>query len=196
MFYHIVPKLFHLMANKCTLESVSVPELKLTLEANAIKTCRPFPNKNIWSGMIKGRKTVNGILIKSDKILSDFTVQYIWNIEGMGLIKHKVTTWVEDQEYDLVSQDILLNHAFAKWESRTHASYRTEAPVYIQPMMESYLTRKHSRESHDEWTEYEWGNFLNKREESLLLHTIQSERLSSDFSVFHKVPCLHDALTI
>jgi hypothetical protein len=41
--------------------------------------------------------------------------------------------------------------------SRTHASYRTEAPVYIQPMMESYLTRKHSRESHDVWTEYEWG---------------------------------------
>lgn len=93
MFYHIVPKLFHLMANKCTLESISVPELKLTLEADAIKTCRPFPNKNIWSGMIKGRKTVNGILIKSDKILSDFTVQYIWNIEGMGLIKHNGGPW-------------------------------------------------------------------------------------------------------
>ncbi|EJK88733.1 hypothetical protein UUU_03310 (plasmid) [Klebsiella pneumoniae subsp. pneumoniae DSM 30104 = JCM 1662 = NBRC 14940] len=50
--------------------------------------------------------------------------------------------------------------------------------------------------SHDVWTEYEWGNFLNEREESLMLHTIQSERLSSDFSIFHKIPCLHDALTI
>lgn len=146
--------------------------------------------------MIKGRKTVNGILIKSDEILSDFTVQYIWNIEGMGLIKHKVTTWVEDQEYDLVSQEILLNQAFTKWENRTHGSYRTDTPVYIQPMMESCLTRQHVRESHDVWTEYKWGNFLNEREESLLLRTIQSERLSSDFSVFHKVPCLHDALTI
>lgn len=146
--------------------------------------------------MIKGRKTVNGILIKSDEVLSDFTVQYIWNIEGMGLIKHKVTTWVEDQEYDLVSQEILLNQAFAKWENRTHGSYRTDTPVSIQPMMESYLTRQHARESHDVWTEYKWGNFLNEREESLLLHTIQSERLSSDFSVFRKVPCLHDALTI
>lgn len=50
MFYHIVPKLFHLMANKCTLESVSVPELKLTLEADAIKLAGHFPIKHMeWN---------------------------------------------------------------------------------------------------------------------------------------------------
>lgn len=194
MYYHIVPKLFHLMANKCQLESVRVPELNFFINKGEVSTCKPFRNKNLWSGMVKGKKSVNGILLKSDAVFTSFNVEYIWNIDGMGLISHKVTNWVEDDEYDLVSQEILLNHAFGAWQNRTHHSYRYLSPVQIQPIMESWLTRQHKRDSHDVWTEYDWGSFLNSREESLLLHTIQSERLNSDFSVFHKVPCLNEAI--
>ena len=31
MYLHIVPKLFHRMANKCSLKSISIPELNLTV---------------------------------------------------------------------------------------------------------------------------------------------------------------------
>ncbi|EQB2835998.1 DUF6012 family protein, partial [Escherichia coli] len=50
--------------------------------------------------------------------------------------------------------------------------------------------------SHDMWEEFEWGDFLLSREESLLLHTIQSERLKTDFSLFKKQPSIESALVI
>lgn len=53
----------------------------------------------------------------------------------------------------------------------------------IQPKMESFLN-KPGENTHDVWIEYEWGDFLKSREESLLLHTIQSERLNTQHSLF------------
>lgn len=50
--------------------------------------------------------------------------------------------------------------------------------------------------SHDVWEEFEWGDFLLSREESLLLHTIQSERLSTDCSLFKRQPSIESALVI
>jgi len=35
---------------------------------------------------------------------------------------------------------------------------------------------------------YEWGDFLEYREKILLLHTIQAERLNTDFSLFSRLP--------
>ena len=37
MYIHIVPKLYHLMANKCSLKSISIPELNLTIDAKRKK---------------------------------------------------------------------------------------------------------------------------------------------------------------
>lgn len=183
MVIHIVPKLFHLMANKCHLQSVEIPELSFKVEGDALSVGRPWPNKNIWVGMRRGRKATNGLLLNTDKRLKDFTTKYQWTIEGMGTIEHIVVNYIEDDEFDMVSQEILLNGGFDKWESRVHSAYTNLAPVYIQPKMESFLS-KIGTESHDVWTEFEWGKFLTLREESLLLHSIQSERLNTDFSLF------------
>lgn len=38
MYLHIVPQLFHLMANKCHLESIAIPELDLKIEGDALST--------------------------------------------------------------------------------------------------------------------------------------------------------------
>ncbi len=108
MYLHIVPQLFHLMANKCHLESIVIPELDFKIEVDALSTGRPHPNKNIWVGMRKGRKAINGLLLKTDKHLKWFTADYQWHIENMGLITHRVTTYIEDNEFDMVSQDIML----------------------------------------------------------------------------------------
>lgn len=59
MYLHLVPRLFHLMANKCHLESITIPELDFIIEGDALSTGRPYPNKNIWVGMEKGRKAIN-----------------------------------------------------------------------------------------------------------------------------------------
>lgn len=60
-----------------------------------------------------------------------------------------------------------------------------------------FLLNKYPDEnSHDVWKEFEWGDFLLSREESLLLHTIQSERLNTDFSLFKRQPSIESALVI
>ncbi|HCR1912183.1 TPA: hypothetical protein ONC18_004987 [Enterobacter kobei] len=195
MYIHIVPSLFHLMANKCHLESIFISELGFKLEGDALSTGRPHPNKNIWVGMKKGRKAINGLLLKTNKHLKSFTADYQWDIENLGMIKHRVTTYIEDYEFDMVSQDIMLNGGFDGWKSRVHSAYENLAPVRIQPKMESFLN-KPGKETHDVWKEYSWGDFLLSREESLLLHTIQSERLNTECSMFRRLPSTDQAIII
>ncbi|EKR8676178.1 hypothetical protein P9K21_005198, partial [Escherichia coli] len=101
----------------------------------------------------------------------------------------------EDNEFDMVSQEILLNGSFDKWSDRVHSAYEGKPPAIIQPKMESFLKRP-GEDSHDMWEEFEWGNFLISREESILLHTIQSERLTTDFSLFKRQPSIESALVI
>lgn len=195
MYIHIVPELFHLMANKCHLESIAISELDFKIEGDALSTGRPHPNKNIWVGMRKGRKAINGLLLKTDKHLKWFTTDYQWHIENMGMINHRVTTYIEDSDFDMVSHDILLNGGFDKWKSRVHSAYENSAPAKIQAKMESFLN-KPGKETHDVWEEYDWGDFLLSREESLLLHTIQSERLNTDFSLFSRLPSTEQAIAV
>lgn len=195
MYLHIVPKLYHLMGNKCRLESVYIPELNFKIDGDDLSTGRPWPNKCVWVGMRKGKKAINGILLKTDKELKWFTTEYQWDIDNMGMISHRVTTYIEDDDFDLVSQDILLNGGFDKWKSRVHSAYENLSPVKIQPKMESFLN-KPGEDTFDMWEEYDWGDFLLSREESLLLHTIQSERLNTDFSLFSRFPSFKQVINI
>ncbi|EBX0472506.1 hypothetical protein R497_24215 [Salmonella enterica subsp. enterica serovar Havana] len=196
MYLHIVPTLFHLMANKCHLESIVIPELDLKIDGESLSVGRPWPNKNVWVGMRKGRKAINGLLLKTNKPLKWFTAEYQWCIENMGVITHRVTTYIEDNEFDMVSHDIMLNGGFDQWESRRHSAYDGVSPAKNQPRMESFLSNPGKRDSHDTWRVFDWGDFLELREESLLLHTIQSERLNTDFSLFSRLPSLEQAIII
>ena len=183
------------MANGCHLESIVIPELDFKIEGDALSTGKPYPNKNIWVGMRKGRKAINGLLLKTDKHLKWFTVDYQWHIENMGVINHRVTTYIEDNDFDMISHDIMLNGGFDSWERRIHSAYENLAPVKIQPKMQSFLN-KPGDETHDVWVEYDWGDFLLSREENLLLHTIQSERLNTDFSLFSRLPSFEQAIIV
>lgn len=193
MYLHIVPQLFHRMANKCHLESIVIPEFDFRIEGDELSTGRPHPNQNIWVGMRKGREPINGLLLKTDKHLKRFTTDYQWCIENMGMISHRVTTYIEDNDFDMVSHDIMLNGGFDKWKNRVHSAYENLSPVKIQAKMESFLN-KPGEETHDVWKEYDWGDFLLSREESLLLHTIQSERLNT--ALFRRLPSLEHAIII
>ncbi|ECY3360164.1 DUF6012 family protein [Escherichia coli] len=195
MYLHLVPKLFHRMANKCSLKSISIPELDFIIDSDSLSVGRPWPNKCVWVGMRKGRKAVNGLILQTNKKLRWFTTIYTWDIENMGLIHHQVNTYIEDDEFDMVSQEISLNCAFDKWSNRVHSAYGNKPPARIQPKMESLLTRP-GEETHDVWEEFVWGNFLISREESILLHTIQSERLNTDFSLFRRQPPVNQPLLV
>lgn len=194
MYIHIVPKLYHLMANKCSLKSISIPELDFIIDSESLSVGRPWPNKCLWVGMRKEGSQLMASFCKQIK-LRWFTTIYTWDIEDMGLIYHQVNTYIEDDDFDMVSQEILLNGSFDKWSNRVHSAYENKPPARIQPKMESLLN-KPGENSHDVWKEFEWGDFLLSREESLLLHTIQSERLNTDCSLFKRQPSIESVLVI
>ncbi|TRQ06952.1 hypothetical protein DNP73_23800, partial [Salmonella enterica subsp. enterica serovar Panama] len=97
-FLHLVPKILHPMGNLCTLDSVSVPELSLRLTGNDLVAMRPYPNKQYLVGMLKGRRALNGFLVKSPRAFEEFTMVSVWNIEGFGKITHTLKTFVEDTD--------------------------------------------------------------------------------------------------
>lgn len=55
------------MANKCTLKSIVIPELDLIIDGESLSVGRPWPNKCVWVGMLKGRKSVNGLILQTEK---------------------------------------------------------------------------------------------------------------------------------
>lgn len=65
MYLHLVPRILHHMKNKCTLVSVSVPELSLELKADSLVAMKPYPNKSYHVVMLKGRRALNGFLVKA-----------------------------------------------------------------------------------------------------------------------------------
>ncbi|WP_426098313.1 DUF6012 family protein [Escherichia coli] len=76
MYLHLVPRILHHMKNKCTLMSVSVPELSLELKADSLVAMKPYPNKTYHVGMLKGRRALNGFLVKSPRTLAEFTMKW------------------------------------------------------------------------------------------------------------------------
>lgn len=193
MFLHLVPTLYHIISSECRLESVTIPELEFEIKGDALSCGRPYPNKRLNVGMQKNRKAMVGLLLEYDKQVSHFTTEYKWYIEGIGFVQHHIKTIVLDSEFDLVSQYIGLNIGLDEWKPRLHPSYHNVAPVKIQPMMESHRFGDtiHQRPN-DIWD----NDILKSRTETLLLHTLQSERISTYGFFIDRLPSLESAISI
>ncbi|MEQ0318055.1 DUF6012 family protein [Klebsiella sp. GB_Kp051] len=193
MYLHLVPTLYHIISNKCQLESVTIPELEFEIKGDALSCGRPYPNKRLNVGMLKNRKAMVGLLLEYDKQISQFTTEYKWAIENIGVVQHNIKTIVLDSEFDLISQCIGLNIGLDEWIPRLHPSYHKVAPVKIQPMMESYRTGEAvNKLQHDVWA----NNALLFRTETLLLHTLESERLSKYSFFIDRLPQLGSKICI
>ncbi|HFS1364686.1 DUF6012 family protein [Klebsiella michiganensis] len=193
MYIHLVPTLYHVISNKCRLESVTIPELEFEIKGDELSSGKPYPNKRLNVGMLKSRKAMVGLLLKYDDKVTNFTTDYKWDIEGIGVVQHQVNIIVLDSEFDLVSQYIGLNIGLDEWKPRLHHSYHNVAPVKIQPMMESYRSGEAINQlPQDVWVR----DILRSRKETLLLHTLQSERISSYGFFIERLPSLESAINI
>lgn len=193
MYLHLVPTLYHIISNKCRLESVTIPELKFEIKDDGLSCGRPYPNKRLYVGMKNNRKAMVGLLLEYDKQLSQFTTEYKWVIDNIGVVQHHIKTIVMDSEFDLISQHIGLNIGLDELKPRLHPSYHKIAPVKIQPMMESYRTGEAvNKLQHDVWE----NNVLLFRTETLLLHTLESERLAKYSFFIDRLPQLSSKICI
>lgn len=202
MYIHILPQFIQEYTNEPELVSVSVPELNFSIYGNDLTTGHPYPNKNYHVGMSKNRKSLIGLLLKTDKSLTKFTTEYKWYIPEIGDLIHIVDNHIEDDTYDLVSQDTMLNIGFLDFEARIHNSYSGMAPVNITPTMrtrfkEELETDKPKRDSIEERIiKVGLYGYVNYRRDELYLHSIESDRLAKSFIFEGRYPLINKAIIV
>ncbi|WP_303047006.1 DUF6012 family protein [Leclercia adecarboxylata] len=146
---------------------------------------KPYPNKNKLVVMRKGRKAMHGLLIRSPRSLSHFTMISTWSLDGLsaGTITHTVNTYIHDTEYEMVSHSSLLSDGLLRIEgleeSRRHPNYSNSHPVDFEPLLVSrYDALPLSTTGRTLWRQHTSGIYVTSREESFFALTLPLSRLT------------------
>lgn len=202
MYIHIVPQLIQEFYGEVKLLSVSIPELNFNIEQTKLFSKNPYPNKNYQVGMTKNRKAIIGILLKTEKKLKKFTTIYEWEVERLGKLTHVIENYIEDEKYDLVSQDITLNIGFSDFENRVYKKYEGISPMNIMAVMRTTPSifeqnDKPKRLSIEEVIKkHELNGFVSYRKDELHLHTIELKRLENPIVFGNRYTLTKDAIVI
>jgi len=185
MYLHLVPKIFHPDFHPCDIISVEIPELSLKLTSSELSVGKPYRNKNILVVMRKGRKAMHGLLVRSPRSLSHFTMISTWRLDGLsdGTITHTVNTYIHDTEYEMVSHSSLLSDGLLRIEGleecRRHPNYINTHPVDFEPLLVSrYDALPLKTTGHTLWRQHPSGIYVKSREESFFALTLPLSRLS------------------
>ncbi|EJZ60958.1 Hypothetical protein I1A_000037 (plasmid) [Pseudomonas fluorescens R124] len=184
MLIHLTPRIFgHRTAEPCSLIDLTCAELGLSLMGGTDLTARrPYLNKNYLVACRKvGQKAIQGVLIDTPKLVRDFTVVTRWNVEGSHIATHRVRYLVLDEEFDAVSDNMMLWHAIhgdERWKTRIPDLYLGIAHVAVQPRMDV----KPRRERSDAVVyAFDEQGCVVERSETFLMHTIERERLHGHY---------------
>lgn len=195
MLIHILPRLLEpSFGVDAEIVDVSIPECGLVLIGGKdITARRPYPNKRYLVACRKrGQKAMAGILVDVEGFLQTYTVITRWLVDG-DVITHFVEHDVLDQDFDTVSDDMMLwyAHGDSQWGLRWPECY-TEAPVVRQPRMDVVpASMQRPEEVRDVVGE---AHRLLLRIEPFKLHTIERERLLNERDRQNfRIPDLKDA---
>lgn len=192
MLIHITPRIIQPKNHcfPCTLVELSVPELELSLTSNELATRKPYPNKNYSVGCRRaGLKTIDGILVDTPtRNIDHYTVTAKWSLseEADIILTHVVRHIILDNDFDAVSDNMLLWQGAETWESRWPDFAAGWSPASAQPRMD-ILSRpeapKRDGEVEDETIPVLIGEeglsamLIRHRFETFRLPTIERERL-------------------
>lgn len=199
MFIHLLPEIIDDLGIQPVLNKIIIPELSLELGKESFNTKNPYPNKKYCVGTVKGRKAMIGLIIETSQVLQQFTTIYKWD-SLVGEITHTINNKIEKTEetFDFVSQDIMLCLQMDELPSRINENYSGMSPLSIKPIM--YLTERdsHKRKS-DEYTinrVKNFGDFVSDRTDTIILQTIEPERLSKSIVHEGRFPTLAQSIKI
>lgn len=176
MLIHITPKLFRPMnaATSCTLVDVAVPELDLILREGYEVVARLVACRRT------GQKATAGLLLETSAHLNSFTVITRWAIDGAAVITHCVQNVVLDNDYDAVTDSMVLWGAMSEglggFPDRWPAELKGRVPAHAQPRMD---VLKHDAESRqgDVSDTISSAGMVHERHERFRVPTIERDRL-------------------
>lgn len=141
MLIHITPKLVVGVssARPVRLLTLQIPEIGLSLTEEHLAVRRPYPNKHYFVGCRRiGQQAMSGILIQHEGFEREFTAEMVWSVADARHVKHTVVYQVLDDDYDLVSDSMLMWRCVTSegrdWPSRWPAIH-TEFPAMAEPRM-------------------------------------------------------------
>lgn len=200
MLIHITPRYYLKYSDVLVdLIDVSIPEISLTLKSGTDITLRtPHPNKNYKVACRKkGLKAINGILIETDKPLSNFTVITRWVVNA-GITTHTVHYHISDKDFDAVSEEKFLWNGFYGSPFRSRNPSDDENPLSIrqQPSMVTLPDDFDDEQDEMSWIYNETGEdgLVTQRVEYFTLPTIEPERLTVPFAGNKRLPPVEHAI--
>lgn len=136
MLLHLRPKIFsgNLLVN--LLEVRIEPFGMQLLGGRDLMIGRPYPNKNYVVGCRKkGRKAIDGILLKLDGLIEKFCLMAKWQASGV-IVTHRVHYTILDRDFGAASDKMMLWYGTPSGlQYRIPDCYRGLAPVYAEPVM-------------------------------------------------------------
>jgi len=175
------------------LKSLSIPELGLNLvEERDLKTGRPYPNKGYFvGGPAFGRKAYDGVLIQANRSLKSFTINLLWELVAGEQVRHEISVSLMESEFQAVSTSLEklygTSESLGNWESRWPDHLAELSPLVGSPSVEFIPTEKSIKRPDTVRDTLENGRIVH-RKESLLLPTIEPERLNQEFALLGAMP--------
>lgn len=198
MLIHLVPRMYACRINDpCALIDLTCAELGLVLKADKDLTARrPYLNQNYLVACRNVGQAMQGILIAAPQFVRDFTVVTRWAVADRHIATHRVRYLVLDDEYDTVSENMMLwsaVHGDSRWAARYPGDYNDFSPVDVQPSMR---VRPPVQQKNDAADVLDEQGFIRERSETFLMHTIERERLHQHYcSVNERTPDLEAAFS-
>ncbi|WP_187488900.1 DUF6012 family protein [Duffyella gerundensis] len=196
MLIHLTPSYFLNYSDiSLDLIDVEVPELGLHLHAEKDITVRfPSPDKRLhYVCRKKGRKAIFGILLNTDKYVTDITVITRWAVQG-EVSTHRV-------HMHIVGADDAATDVIHLWSGVFNTPFRDKSPdltknwipASCQPRMTVTAGDRPSEREPAIWRLADQAGIIRQQTEYYTAATVEPERLTTPFKGYDRLPALEDA---
>lgn len=196
MLIHLTPSFYLNYSDvSVSLIDVEVPELGLHLHAEKDITVRfPSPNKRLhYVCRKKGRKAIFGILLNTDKYVTDITVITRWAVQG-EVSTHRV-------HMHIVGADDAATDVIHLWSGVFNTPFRDKSPdltknwipASCQPRMTVTAGDRPSEREPAIWRLADQAGIIRQQTEYYTAATVEPERLTTPFKGYDRLPALEDA---
>ena len=196
MLIHLTPSYYLKYSNiSANLIDVEVPELGLHLRADHDITVR-YPSRNKQLHYVcrkKGHKAVYGILLETDRPVTDFTLITRWAVQG-NVSVHRVHMHISD-EAEAATDLIHLWSAFSRttFDSRIPAAARNWTPASCQPRLTVSASDRPSEREPEIWRRADPGGIVREQTEFFTMAALEPERLVTEWWGNDRLPPQEDA---
>ena len=196
MLIHLTPSYFLDYSDvSVNLIDVEVPELGLHLQNGRDITVRfPAPNKRLhYVCRKKGRKAVYGILLNTDKHVTDITVITRWAVQG-DVSTHRV-------HMHIVGADDAATDVIHLWSGVFNTPFGDKAPsltknwvpASCQPRLSVCAGDRPSEREQAIWRLADPAGIIRQQTEYYTAATVEPERLTTPWRDYDRLPAPEDA---